>query len=148
MHSAPSVTYPVGRSRLAGWLCLAAWLLGASVVALWAWQAGEPGWRQALALAALAAAGLWSLRRWVQSPAGELAWDGRAWNWAGGGTVAVCLDLQSLVLLRWQGEAGSAQWLWLERSLSPGRWDALRRAVYSRAIPDALQGAEPPAAKP
>ena len=30
MHAAPSVTYPVGRSRLAGGLLAAAWLLGAA----------------------------------------------------------------------------------------------------------------------
>jgi toxin CptA len=58
------------------------------------------------------------------------------------------LDLQRLLLLRWHGAAGGVQWLWAERARHPDRWDALRRAVYSRATPDALQGAKPPAAKP
>jgi hypothetical protein len=151
MHAAPSVTYPVGRPRFGGWLLLACWAAGAAVSLLWAWQAPVPGWRQAVALAASAACGLLSLRWWLRAPAGELGWDGVSWTWSGtGGAVAgqlqVGLDLQGLLLLRWQG-GDHVCWLWLERTTAAPRWGDLRRAVYSRARPQALHGPEAPAAK-
>ncbi len=151
MHAAPSVTYPVGRSRLGGWLLLACWAVGAAVSLLWAWQAAAPGWRQGLGLVASAACGWLALRWWRAAPAGELSWDGAQWAWSGpgdsgAGQLRVVIDLQGLLLLRWEGCAG-VHWLWLERSAAPQRWGDLRRAVYSRARPPALPGPEAPAAK-
>ncbi|MCJ0764302.1 hypothetical protein [Variovorax terrae] len=139
MHSAPSVTYPVGRSRWAGRLALALWLAGAGAAALWLLQPGAAGWRQALALAAVLAAGAAALQAWRTAPQGELHWDGRQWLWSrrGGpqqpGLVTVHLDLQRCLLLRLQILDGRVRWLWLEPSFQPGRWNDLRRAVYSRA---------------
>jgi hypothetical protein len=152
MHDAPSVSHPVGRSAFLGTGLLAAWLLGAACVAGLA-GAGMTGWRLAVAVASLAGAGLWAAAWCWRLPSGELAWDGGGWRWspAGGeddaGAVAVALDLQRALLLHWRGDAASS-WLWVERRHAPARWLALRRAVYSRANPDALPGAAPPSANP
>ena len=152
MHAAPSVTYPVGRSRFAGRLLLGAWLAGLAACAFWWLVAQAPGWRLAVAAFAVAMAGLVACRLWWRSPAGELRWDGVEWLWCGAereeaSAPEVALDLQSHMLVRCQcGQA--SRWLWLERSRGAHRWDDLRRAVYSRARPDALRQAVPPAAKP
>jgi toxin CptA len=152
MHGAPSVSYPVGRSLLAGSLLLAAWLLGLVACTVWAWQ-GASASRLAVAAAACLAAGAWTGWWWHRQPSGLLAWDAGAWSWSAGGpevesgSVKVQLDLQSLLLLRFTAQ-GDGRWLWVERARLPGRWDALRRAVYSRANPEAPPRAEPPSATP
>ena len=136
MHSAPSVTYPVGRSPVAGALLLAVWLAAAAVIACW-WQTGAPAWRLGAAVLLWLASGLWAGWRWWRSPRGAVAWDGESWNWAGGepaggGMLEVSLDLQWAMLVRWAGQRAS-RWFWLERASRAERWDDLRRAVYSRA---------------
>jgi hypothetical protein len=151
MHAAPSVTYPVGRPRLGGWLLLACWAAGAAASVLWAWDAAVAGWRQGLALAASSASGLLALRWWLAMPAGELRWDGAGWTWSGSsghaaGRLQVGLDLQGLLLLRWQG-GDEVCWLWLARGTAAPYWGDLRRAVYSRARTQALQGPQAPASK-
>jgi toxin CptA len=151
MHSAPSVSYPVGRSRLAGSILLVAWTLGACAIALW-WLRVQPSmWRVLPAVALVLAAGAAAGWTWVGAPRGSLVWDGESWSWSGerdaSGMVQVVLDLQRLLLVRWRGAAGPA-WLWLDKSARPAYWDDLRRAVYSRARPQALPGALPPGAKP
>lgn len=153
MQGAPSVSYPVGRSALAGGICLLAWTAGA-VACVWWLAAGVTGWRAALAVVTVAVTGAWAVWSWWHQPVGELAWDGAAWDLRAarraqgeGGAVHVVLDLQRLLLVRWQGPAAGC-WLWLERRRAPARWDALRRGVYSRAERDALSGAEPPSARP
>lgn len=101
-----------------------------------------------LALGTLVA---WS---WWRAPEGVLAWDGARWTWAPAGTsvahegkVAVVLDLQGLLLVRWSAPA-AGHWLWLQPEGPRSRWDALRRAVYSRAAADTPSGAKPPSATP
>src|SRR5688572_29692668 len=125
MHSAPSVSYPVGRSRFAGALLGAAWLLAAAVILVWTLSTALPGWRQALGGAVLAACGLAALAGWLRSPAGTLAWDGGAWRWENstdseGGRPELALDLQARMLLRWlpAGERARwrTRWIWVERS--------------------------------
>ncbi len=159
MHNAPSVTYPVGRSRWMDGLLAGLWLSGAAAVAAWCLQAGGVGWRQALGLAAVLWAGVAAL--WVRREAhglagGELRWDGQAWLWtaragaeaAAPGSLTVHLDLQHGLLLRWQAPGAGRQWLWLSRSAHPARWDDLRRAVYSRASTDAPPDDESATATP
>jgi hypothetical protein len=157
MHAAPSVSYPVGRSAFAG--ALVALLLAGALAAVLAFtaQPGASGWRQAVAWAALAGCGLVAALAWLHSARGLLQWDGLAWQWEEGGSVTpgqpeIALDLQSRLLLRWRAESGRARWLWLERTSAPSHWEALRRAVYSRAsapIPAFPQGGkEPPPGKP
>jgi toxin CptA len=151
MHSAPSVSYPVGRSRWAGAMLLVAWALGACATALWCVQVQPSGGRALPVVALVVASGVAGGWSWARHPSGTLAWDGESWSWSGeraaGGTLEVVLDLQRLLLVRWRGPS-SGGWLWLEKSALPARWDDLRRAVYSRARPQALPGAQPPGAKP
>jgi hypothetical protein len=151
MYSAPSVTYPVGRSRFAGALLLAGSVLGCVAVGAWWWQAGPGPLTAATAcLSAIAAAWL-ALAHWRGSATGTLAWDGEAWTLTSGGNgeegePEAALDIQDRMMVRWRCGAHS-RWLWLERARAPHRWDELRRAVYSRARPAALPGDAPPAAK-
>ncbi len=144
MHNAPSVTYPVGRSRFALGLVLAAWIAGLLACLLWWWQVQPAQWRGALAGALVAASGMWGLRVWSHSELGALSWDGQDWSWSGTavteeGSPQTSLDMQRWMLVRWSGR-GASRWLWLDRSAAPARWDDLRRAVYSRARPDAVPG--------
>lgn len=144
MHAAPSVSYPVGRSAFAGALHAAVFLLALAAAAAWTASADAPGWRQALAGLATLSLGAFALASWLRSPAGVLRWDGSAWQWQErAGSVVAALDLQSRLLLRWRGEEGVTQWLWMERESDSAHWEALRRAVYSRASPPL-----PPAGKP
>lgn len=151
MHDAPSVSYPVGRSRWAAALAASLWLCGLAGALLWAAEPQVTSWRLALAWTAVAVAGIVVLRTWWRAPRGVLAWDGSGWTWTpdGGqgvsGEVQVALDVQRLLLVRFRA-AGAGGWFWLERGGQ--RWDELRRAVYSRAGPAAVPDAEPPAAKP
>lgn len=152
MHSAPSVSYPVGRSRFAGLLSLAAWVLGALAIAWWQVQAQAPSWRQWMAWSVLAGAGAFAAWAWARSPRGVLAWDGATWSWTEGqdvqaGTLEVGLDLQRWLLLRFCG-SDSSHWCWLARTSLPERWDDVRRAVYSRARPEALPQVRASAPKP
>ncbi|GAB3769785.1 hypothetical protein GCM10028796_35410 [Ramlibacter monticola] len=155
MHAAPSVNYPVGRSAFA--LALAAGLtaLGLLVAAAWTLQPVPAGWRQALAFAAAAGCGAVALAAWWRSPTGTLRWNGVAWGWQEGveeggglrpGHPEIALDLQNRLLLRWQAEEGGARWFWLERARAPAHWEALRRAVYSRAGTPVPPAGEPPTA--
>jgi toxin CptA len=152
MHNAPSVSYPVGRCRLAGVLLVLAWSAGAAALAAWASHVPAPLWQQALAAVAVAAAGLSAALGWARSAEGTLAWHGDTWDWQSGaeaaaGRVERILDLQHWVLVRWRAETGPARWLWLEAKRDPARWDALRRAVYSRARTEAPHTPSPPPAK-
>src|SRR3954453_11442478 len=105
MHNAPSVSYPVGRSRFSGTLLLLVWLGGMVACALWWHTSLLTSWRLASSGVGLLGTGLFALRRWVRSPAGLLAWDQEGWCWSEAGhsrgTVEVTLDLQSYMLLRW-----------------------------------------------
>ena len=152
MHGAPSVSYPVGRSRFAGAALLLAWAAGAAGVATWRWQTDAAPAALVLAVAAVLLTGAFALRSWRRSPHGVLAWDGNAWTWASSaGTEAgepeTVLDLQRWVLVRWSPGVGT-RWLWLERDGQPAAWDALRRALYSRARPAGQRTAPGGAARP
>lgn len=138
MHDAPAVSYPAGRSFVAGATMFLAWAAGCAGLVAWRVQAQATPVAFAAAAAVLMAGGIFAWRAWLRSPRGMLSWDGLGWTWAGAsaaqpGAPEVALDAQRLMLLRWRGGAGAAQWLWLERRAQPARWDDLRRAVYSRA---------------
>src|SRR5690606_34116800 len=132
MHAAPSVSYPVGRSRFA-LACLAGlWLAGAAAAAVWWLQVPGAGWRQALVLLAVLACGLLVAVGWRRGAQGTLAWDGGGWRWEEAGPQEgaawrpgrpeLVLDLQSRLLLRWHSEAPAPRWLWLERESDGARW--------------------------
>lgn len=154
MHAPPSVSYPVGRSAFAG--RAAAAILAAGLAATLAWSLQAPfGARQVAAFLVLAACAVLAARAWLRSPAGTLHWDGTGWTWEEGGAAGtvpagrpdLALDLQSRLLLRWSGEDGAVRWLWAERASDPSHWDALRRAVYSRASMPLPAAGKPPAAE-
>jgi toxin CptA len=151
MHAAPSVSYPVGRSAFAGRLLAALILLGLAAATAWTLQAPPSAWRHGLAFGSLGICSAVAMLAWLHSPQGVLRWDGTEWQWLAGqgsapGRIELALDLQSHLLLRWRGEDGAAPWFWLERKSDPSHWDALRRAVYSRATPVSPAG-QPPAAE-
>lgn len=148
MHSAPSVTYPVGRSRFLGQMLTVIWLGGACAIGA-AWLAsGLGGWRAVLACSVLLLSAALAIYFWQGVAAGALRWDGHAWHgpqaFAGSRQLHVDLDLQRHLLVRLSGATGRSQWLWLEASSDPSRWNDLRRAVYSPAMPDPLRDAANP----
>lgn len=149
MHHAPSVTYPVGRSRFLGSALLSIWLASGAVVAAWTAQAAGPDWRQAGGLLAWLVAGAMAAHAWWRSPRGALEWDGGTWHFASCEAAGprVALDLQHALLLHLLVE-GRPLWVWASRTGAPSYWDALRRAVYSRANTAAPQGAKQPVDSP
>jgi toxin CptA len=152
MHSAPSVSFPVGRSPFQGAVLLLVWLLGCGATGLWWFHSASPGWRPAAAWLLLGAAGGFAAWNWRRTRSGVVRWDGQSWDWSGephakAGAVQVSLDLQRCLLLRWKSGKAS-HWLWLERDAGVERWDDLRRAVYSRARIEAPPESRPPAATP
>jgi len=144
MHSAPSVNYPVGRSRLVAVAMVAVWAVGAGAAVAWRHQVdanlGAGNWRQWLLVAALIVAALGGCIALRAQPRGELRWDGQHWFLEGeltpgSATASVHFDIQSLMLIRLAPADSPVQWLWLERKRAPERWRALRRALYSRPPP-------------
>ena len=153
-HNAPSVIYPLGRSRLQGQLLGVCWCLGLAVVGFWLFTVHVVGWRQGLALGLLALTGMAAFAGWKNVAVGQLAWDGQHWYWESKGyqegvasyTVSVACDFQSMMLLRIDNSAHAVLWLWAERRACPERWLDLRRAVYSphRALSSPLKTAVNP----
>ncbi|MEJ7931876.1 hypothetical protein WG922_18035 [Ramlibacter sp. AN1015] len=148
MRSAPSVSFPVGRSRFGAAVIVLVCLLGLAALALWLLLGPEPGWRQALAggtLLVCAGAAFLDHRRGAASAV--LSWDGASWAWSGatpgGGSrvaVEVVWDLQQAMLVHlhtFRGGRAAHSWLWLDRQSDTEAWQALRRAVYSPADPQA-----------
>lgn len=138
MHSAPSVIYPVGRSRLADRVLMVVWAVGACCAGAASYQIDSIGWRQAV-LAASVVFSAWAVFRVSRQDARALmSFDGQHWSLSGESavkvaSVAVVLDFQSLLLVRLQEAGRRGRWLWLGRTACPERWKDLRRAVYSRA---------------
>ncbi|SFO72079.1 hypothetical protein SAMN05216567_102302 [Variovorax sp. OK605] len=140
MHSAPSVTYPVGRSRGATRLLVVLWALGACCAGTSCYLSDSAGWRQLLLVLSVAFAGVaagFGLRR---DGAGTLHFDGLHWSLSAGDAsrsvhaarALVALDFQSLMLLRFSEPGRARRWLWVEQRAMPERWRDVRRAVYSR----------------
>ena len=151
MHGAPSVSYPVGRSPFAGRLAAVLVAFGCAACLAWSLQSSW-SWRQAAGWAAVLAGGALAWQGWRQTPAGVLRWDGLQWSLEEGGRVDVgqhslALDLQRRLLLRWRPQEGPVRWLWLERASDLSHWEALRRAVYSRASTKVPAADKPPAAE-
>lgn len=132
----PAVAYPAAPARGLRLLLGAIWLWIVAVHAYWIGVAPAGDWRPwaALPVTLLASALAWRSRPLTQS--GVLVWDGARWWWERpsspvSGMVAVRLDTQSGLLLRFTADAGPSYWFWLRRADSPGRWLALRRAVHA-----------------
>ncbi len=140
MHSAPSVNYPVGRSRGATRILLFLWALGACCAGASCYLFDSAGWRQLLLVLSVVFAGVaagFGLRR---DGAGVLHFDGLHWTLTGadptravhGARALVALDFQSLMLLRLTEPGRARRWIWIEQRAMPQRWRDVRRAVYSR----------------
>jgi hypothetical protein len=144
VHAAPPVRVSVGCSPI--WLGAISALAGAAAfnAVSWGFAALEIAAiaviSSASALGAALAAGIVA---WHRHAGGELVWDGAHWSWQGrAGQVAVALDLDTWMLLRFDGE-GVRRWVALERRRVTGPWAALRAALYAVPPP-----AEPDAAPP
>ena len=137
MHSAPAVSYPVGRSHFQGWLVGLTALVGTLTALLWHYQVTTGGWKQWLFVVTLLGSCMVAFRDWRRAPRGILRWDGKDWTWISpaalaGGVVTIHLDLQFCLVLSLRTEAGARIWLWPEQRVEVTRWNALRRAVFSR----------------
>jgi hypothetical protein len=141
MHSAPSVSYPVGRCAFQRWLFVGIAVLTSAVLLAWAFNQGlTASWYVAVAAAALGLLLGWRALGQI----GSLTWDGQVWCLHDQrlgledalGDVHVVLDVQKALLLRWQPTSDTLhakpQWLWLGSQASDNRWQDLRRAVYQR----------------
>jgi toxin CptA len=142
MHSAPAVSFPVGRSRFQGWLVGSIGLAGMITGLLWHHQSDTAGWRLWLYSIGLVGTCVAAAEAWRRSPRGSLRWDGQTWCWTGHGRSAtgvltVHLDFQFGLLLSLRPETGARIWLWPERRAEVALWKALRRAAFARgaAIP-------------
>ncbi len=147
MHSAPAVSYPVGRSAFYACLLGLTSLAGVLAGLLWRHQTDPAVWRQWLFAATVFGTAVAAWRAWRHSPCGTLQWDGRGWSLmlAGasrGAAVTVHLDLQWCLLLALRTDNGSRSWLWLERWRDVALWNALRRAVFSTATSDPASAAD------
>lgn len=138
MHSAPAVSYPVGRSRFQAQLVSVLAMLGGLTGLAWSLTADAPGWRQGVFFGVLLLVCGFSLWSWLRSPAGLLAWDGEAWRFSVDqrvfhGNLRLHLDLQFCMLLGFRSDEAGWLWLWPERRTAPAAWLALRRAVVANA---------------
>ncbi|CAN7283889.1 hypothetical protein LJR084_001478 [Variovorax sp. LjRoot84] len=138
MHDAPSVSYPVGRSRNADRLLSIIWACGACCAAAACYRLDDPDWRIGLLALSVVGAGAAAWRSTLRRTAfTELSFDGRHWSLADSAGlragVKVALDFQSSLLLCLTEARRMRRWVWLDRSTLPERWQDLRRAVYSRA---------------
>jgi toxin CptA len=147
MHSAPSVIYPVGRSRYSERLLLVFWILGACSVVIACGQAGGVGWRHGVLVISAVAAGIAAACTggFRRAASEELSFDGQHWSLTGklaprSARASVGLDFQSVLLISLTAPGCARHWIWVERSAKPESWRDFRRALYSRA-PLAASGA-------
>lgn len=107
----------------------------------------------------VASAGVWMVSVlslvyfWQRLCTGVVRWDGADWwleqadrcaagSTARPGRIAVRLDLQRWLLLRWQAtDGGAAHWLWADSAADPAHWHVLRCALYSK-VPGQAKASE------
>ena len=153
MHSAPAVSYPVGRSRFQGWLLGCTGLMGLLLGMLWFYASDLMGWRQGLYALTWLGANLLAVQAWRRAPRGHLRWDGSVWCWSTeaavvSGALAVHLDFQFFLLLSLRTDTGARFWLWPERRADQPHWHALRCAVFARRSATPAEQAATPDAHP
>ena len=138
MHSAPAVSYPVGRSSFQGWLVGLLCLMGIIFGLFWLYQSDPGGWRPWLFPLAMLCSWIVAMLAWSRSRQGRLRWDGQAWSWIQAdrsvcGVLTVHLDLQFCLIVCLHLDDGALIWLWPERNTEVAQWNALRQAVFSHA---------------
>ncbi len=143
MRGAPSVSVPVGRSRLGLYLAVCLWSLGVLTWLAWVIASPVPG-RQGLVALIIAGCGVWAWRSQRRMPPGLLHWSGKAWFLWGVGpqaddasqeglevSVTPTMDFQSVLLLRVSAvDSNLVGWWWLTRGEDAANWQAVRRAVH------------------
>ena len=142
MHNAPSVSYPVGRCAFQRVTFVALSGITASVMLVWC-MLQPVSWPMCVCALATLVGIVLGWRSW-QTPAGTLSWDGQVWCWHSRGDrlddeighIAVALDVQNTLLLKWQPLSDTLIaprcYLWLGRGRAASRWQNLRCAVYAR----------------
>ena len=139
MQAAPQVFYPLGRPRwLEAWLALLGVCILALMVAV-AWS--QPGLLLTVIMGGLQGLAVWLTWRARSEPGSNLLWDGECWHLQGQrpvrGQLAVALDLQRALLLRWTSPCSASDpdpsWLWVEQHADPVIWKDVRRAIYWHA---------------
>ncbi|MGI4778495.1 MAG: hypothetical protein ACRYGA_10340 [Janthinobacterium lividum] len=148
MHSAPAVSFAAGRPRIVSQAVFVLWAAGLAC-GLASVGSGEI-WRASLLIGVSMVAGTVVLQHVRRASSGTLRFDGRQWSVSGAnpvrwGHLQVCLDGQSLMLLRLAAAGRKPRWLWVESRTDAQAWHDLRRAVYSRA-PVAANSGEPDSA--
>lgn len=136
MRGAPSVSVPVGRSRLGRRLVLG--LSALAAVILMAWALAAPALlRQGGVALLLVGLGGWAWHSQRPRWQGVLHGQGGEWFLLAGPEpqavdVAVTLDLQSVLLLRVAPRAGGdIHWHWVTPGGDAAHWQAVRRAVHA-----------------
>lgn len=136
MRGAPSVSVPVGRSRLGQRLVLGLAGLGALLLAAWTLASPAPLRQGGVALLLLLVGG-WAWHSQRPGWQGLLHGQGGEWHLLDGPQprpvdVAATLDLQALLLLRVaEREGGAIHWHWLTAGGDAAHWQAVRCAVHA-----------------
>jgi hypothetical protein len=149
MHHAPKIHWQVARLRVHAVVLVGLWLAGVMVCAAWWFTGGVGGQLLACAWVVVLASGVVSARSWSRAVPGSLVWDGKTWAWlaqgqsAVHGDVAVCVDFQRVMLLRFAGASGGVWWLWVAPGEHAVQWRALRRALFAVQVDGASRSPAP-----
>lgn len=149
MHNAPSVTYPVGRCALYGWLLGVLGALGALMLAAWWLYAPQPTLTGGMASVIWLLWMAFALGSWRRASQGRIGWRATerrvagttagGWHWLSATCpegapierVELVLDMQFCALLRLHNANSLTRWVWVERTRDPLRWSDLRRALWA-----------------
>lgn len=136
MHRAPAVNFPVRRSRRQAGLIVCVSLLAAASLAVFVWEQNALDLRTAIFGMTIVVVGSIALFGWRHAPQGNLRWTGEHWYWSGFPERAVCslallMDLQSVVLVKVTADTHAPVYLWLEAAPGEANWRAVRRAIVS-----------------
>ena len=142
MHHAPSVCIPVGRCVFLRRLYQILTLLTSALLLSWTWvQPWHSGMLIAVVGSTVCAVFGW---RAIQQT-GALTWTGQQWQLVVDhsssptppitGAIDVCLDLQTVLLLRYVPSSGQGprgmRWLWCQCPEDQALWQDFRRAVFA-----------------
>ncbi|MFM2036964.1 MAG: hypothetical protein RL459_2229 [Pseudomonadota bacterium] len=139
-QSAPSVSYPVGRSRFYPTVLCALWLFSVVIAVTWFLQSGRLVWAQGAMAGLLILLGVLFWREGRHQTKASLQWNGQEWVWIGEGEepisqVSVTFDFQNVMLLTVDSQSGRRRWVWVQGTVSPRLWLPLRRALTAHGRP-------------
>ena len=147
------MVYPVGRCRFQLLRLAGIWVASGVGLVAWLAQLGHLlGWPGGLALAAWGVLGWGAWATWNGTVQGQLRWDGQLWwflpdgvletqpcslhvHHHGGRVLGLRLTWRPQSSMSPGGRVGALVWVWAHEEADPGRWLALRRAVYSPPVP-------------